>query len=293
MIEVGIKQTLQVINRTDFGVYLGEGKSEEGKSEKVLLPIKQVPEGIQAGDELSVFIYRDSKDRMIATTKEPLLVLGETAMMTVKEVTPIGAFLDWGLEKDLLLPYKEQKHPVAPGEQYPICLYTDKSGRLCGTMKVYDCLRTDAPYQKDDEVNGLVYELHDKIGAFVAVDRKYHAVVSRKELFEELLVGQMVTARVIDVRSDGKLNLSLRKKSYQQMDEDADKIMKVLEQYHGVLPFTDKSVDAQRIKEEFHLSKNAFKRAVGRLLKNKKIKITDTAIEIVPDKKENREERKN
>lgn len=276
MIEVGTKQTLRVLNRTDFGIYLGEAGA--GNEEKVLLPIKQVPPEIQDGEELMVFVYRDSKDRMIATTREPLLVLGEIAMMTVKEVTPIGAFLDWGLEKDLLLPYKEQKHKVAPGEQYPIWLYADKSGRLCGTMKVYDCLRTDAPYKKDAEVTGMVYELHDKIGAFVAVDRKYHAVIPKKDLFEELSVGQIITARVTEVRSDGKLNLSIRKKSYQQIDEDVSVILKMFEHYNGVLPFTDKSVDAQWIKEEFHLSKNAFKRAIGRLLKERKIKITDTEI---------------
>lgn len=287
MIEVGTKQTLRVLNRTDFGIYLGEEGAEKG--EKVLLPIKQVPSEIQDGEELTVFIYRDSKDRMIATTREPLLVLGEMAMMTVKEVTPIGAFLDWGLEKDLLLPYKEQKHKVAPGEQYPICLYMDKSGRLCGTMKVYDCLRSDAPYEKDAEVTGIVYELHDKIGAFVAVDKKYHAVIPKKELFEELSLGQVVTARVTEVRSDGKLNLSLRKRSYQQMDEDIAVVLKMLEQYNGVLPFTDKSVDAQRIKKEFHLSKNAFKRAVGRLLKEGKIKISDTEIkQIAGDFKEDK-----
>lgn len=277
MIEVGVKQKLQVINKTDFGIYLGEGG--QGREEKVLLPIKQVPAGVQEGDELSVFIYRDSEDRMIATTREPLLVLGETAMMTVKEVTKIGAFLDWGLEKDLLLPYKEQKHAVAPGERYPICLYMDKSGRLCGTMKVYDCLCADAPYEKDAEVTGMVYELHEEIGAFVAVDRKYHAVIPKKEIFEELSVGQMVTARVTDVRADGKLNLSLRKKSFMQMDEDARTVWEVLERYGGVLPFTDKSVDAERVKKEFHLSKNAFKRAVGRLLKEGKIKITEKTIE--------------
>jgi len=275
MIEVGTKQTLKVINKTDFGIYLGE----TGKEEKVLLPMKQVPEGTKEGDELTVFIYRDSKDRLIATIREPLLVLGETAMMTVKEVTPIGAFLDWGLEKDLLLPYKEQKHPVEPGEQYPIFLYTDKSGRLCGTMKVYDCLQSNTPYQKDDEVTGMVYELHEKIGAFVAVDRRYHAVVPRKELFEQLIVGQMVTARVTEVRKDGKLNLSLRKKAYMQMDADIQTIWEGLERYHGSFPFTDKSVDPEILKEEFHLSKNAFKRAIGRLLKERKIKITDTTIE--------------
>lgn len=277
MIEIGVKQKLRVINKTDFGIYLGEGEAE--KQEKVLLPIKQVPQGVSEGDELTVFIYLDSKDRMIATTREPLLVLGEVAMMTIKEVTPIGAFLDWGLEKDLLLPYKEQRHEVMPGEQYPICLYVDKSGRLCGTMKVYDCLSTDAPYEKDAEVTGMVYELHDKIGAFIAVDRKYHAVIPKKELFEPLSVGQTVTARVTEVRSDGKLNLSLRKKAFLQMDEDTKTVWDVLERYNGILPFTDKSVDAERVKQEFHLSKNAFKRAVGRLLKEKKIKITDKTIQ--------------
>lgn len=275
MIEIGVKQKLRVINKTDFGIYLGE----EGKQEKVLLPIKQVPEGISEGEELTVFVYLDSKDRMIATTREPLLVLGEIAMMTVKEVTSIGAFLDWGLEKDLLLPYKEQKHEIVPGEQYPVRLYRDKSGRLCGTMKVYDRLRADAPYEKDAEVTGMVYELHNEIGAFVAVDRKYHALIPKKELFETLSVGQMVTARVTEVRSDGKLNLSLRKKAFLQMDEDAKMVWNVLECYNGVLPFTDKSIDAERVKQEFHLSKNAFKRAVGRLLKDKKIKVTDKTIE--------------
>lgn len=279
MIEIGVKQKLRVINKTDFGIYLGE--EEAGKQEKVLLPIKQVPQGVSEGDELTVFVYLDSKDRMIATTREPLLVLGEIAMMTVKEVTPIGAFLDWGLEKDLLLPYKEQKHEIVPGEQYPVCLYRDKSGRLCGTMKVYGRLRADAPYEKDAEVTGMVYELHDEIGAFVAVDRKYHAVIPKKELFETLSVGQTVTARVTEVRSDGKLNLSLRKKAFLQMDEDAKTVWNVLERYNGVLPFTDKSVDAERVKQEFHLSKNAFKRAVGRLLKDGKIKVTDKTIEVM------------
>lgn len=247
---------------------------------KVLLPIKQVPEGTKEGDKLNVFVYRDSQDRIIATTREPLLVLGEVAMMTVKEVTNIGAFLDWGLEKDLLLPYKEQKHEVKVGERCPICLYTDKSGRLCGTMKVYDCLRCDSPYKKDEQVTGFIYELHPEIGAFVAVDKKYHGVIPKKELFEQVSIGDMVTARVTEVRQDGKLNLSIRKKSFEQMDDDAKIVMDVLKKYNGVLPFTDKSADAERIKKEFHLSKNAFKRAVGRLLKEKKIKITEKTIEL-------------
>lgn len=275
MIEIGMKQTLTVINMVDFGIYLGE----TGREEKVLLPKKQVPEGVKPGDELTVFIYRDSEDRLIATTREPRMQLGEIALLGAKEVNDIGAFFDWGLEKDLLVPYKEQLFPPVVGRNYLVALYVDKSSRLCGTMKIYDFLRADAPYRKDDIVHGTIYEVHEEIGVFVAVDNRYHGVIPNKEVFGTFQPGDPVEARVTEVREDGKLNLSVRKKAYQQMDEDCERVWKVLEKYHGVLPFTDKSVDPERVKKEFHLSKAAFKRAVGRLLKENKIKITDRTIE--------------
>lgn len=275
MIEIGVKQKLTVINETDFGIYLGE----PGAKEKVLLPIKQVPENTKPGDELTVFIYRDSEDRLIATVREPRMQLGETALLKAVEVNEIGAFFDWGLEKDLFVPYKEQLFEPEQGKEYLVALYVDKSSRLCGTMRVYDFLKDDSPYKKDDTVHGTVYQLHEEIGVFVAVDNQYHGVIPKKEVFTTLQPGDTVEARVTGVREDGKLNLSIRKKAYLQMDEDCGKILKVMDKYKGVLPFTDKSADPERIKKEFSLSKNAFKRAVGRLLKENRIKITDKTIE--------------
>ncbi|MCI9539910.1 MAG: S1 RNA-binding domain-containing protein [Lachnospiraceae bacterium] len=275
MIKIGIKQRLVIVKEVDFGVYLGE----LGKEEKVLLPKKQVPENSKIGDTLAVFIYRDSEDRLIATTREPKMQLGEIALLAVKEVNQVGAFCDWGLEKDLFVPYKEQLFTPKIGKSYLVALYVDKSNRLCGTMRVYDFLQDSAPYKKDDMVHGTVYEVHREIGVFVAIDNKYHGVIPAKEVFGNFVPGDLVEARVTEVREDGKLNLSVRKKAYLQMDEDCEKILKVMEKYKGVLPFTDKSVDAEQVKKEFQISKNAFKRAIGRLLKENKVKITDHTIE--------------
>lgn len=152
---LGKKQMLRVVKLVDFGVYLG---TEE---EKVLLPKKQVPEGTKTGDELEVFLYKDSSDRLIATTAEPALTLGALAVLPVADTGRVGAFLEWGLEKDLLLPFKEQTAMVEKGDKVLVALYVDKSRRLCATMKVYDRLLTDSPYKKDDHVSGTVYEFSD------------------------------------------------------------------------------------------------------------------------------------
>lgn len=277
MIELGIRQDLSVIKQTDFGIYLGE----LGKSEKVLLPKKQVPENVQIGDKINVFVYRDSEDRLIATINNPKLCLNQITNLVVREVTNIGAFLDWGLEKDLFLPFKEQTKEVHPGEQYAVALYIDKSNRLCATMKIYDYLREDSPFQKNDIITGIVYELHEVYGAFIAVENKYHGIIPYNEIFEPLQIGDKIEARVTNVREDGKLNLSIRKQAYLQLDEDAERVLQVINKYHGILPFTDKTVNPERVKKEFKLSKNAFKRAIGKLLKEKRIKITDKTIEKV------------
>ena len=165
--QLGEKQLLKVVKKVEFGVYLGEEDSEE----RVLLPIKQVPENIQVGDGLEVFLYKDSKDRLIATTREPAVTLGQIAKLPVKEVTKIGAFLDWGLEKDLFLPYKEMTVKVQPEDEVLVTLYIDKSRRLCASMKhLYDLLSLESPYHTGDIVNGRVYEFSDNFGTFVAVD---------------------------------------------------------------------------------------------------------------------------
>lgn len=275
MIKLGEKQKLVMVKEVDFGVYLASGLDEV--ENKVLLPGKQVPEGLKIGDEIEVFLYKDSKDRLIATTKEPKLVMGQVAELMVSQVNKFGAFLDWGLEKDLMLPYKQQLVRVNQGDSVLVTLYIDKSDRLCATMNVYPVLRTDSPYQKNDQVSGRVYTISEQFGAFVAVDNMYSALIPQKELYGNVKVGDKVTARVVDVRSDGKLNLSIREKAYLQIEKDAQEILSIIDSYEGVLPFNDK-VSPEIIKRETGMSKNEFKRAVGTLLKAGKIEIAEKVI---------------
>lgn len=273
MMKIGKRQVLTVVKKVDFGVYLGSD------DEKVLLPKKQVPEGIDLGDPIEVFLYKDSDDRLIATTNEPKVELGELAVLKVVDTSKFGAFLDWGLEKDLFLPFKQQTTKVQKGDQCLVTLYVDKSERLCATMRIYDLLRKDSPYKKDDEVQGIIYELSDNFGAFVAVDNQFSALIPKKDTFGNLKVGQMVQARVAAVKADGKLDLSIKDKIPMQMEKDAEMIYERIKAHGGELPFTDKA-DAEVIKKEFNMSKNAFKRAIGRLLKEKKVEITQKGIAI-------------
>ena len=165
--KLGEYQKLKVIKKVEFGIYLAE---HEGDETRVLLPQKQVPADAKLGDEIEVFLYKDSKDRIIATTNQPKLTLGGLAVLEVAEVGKIGAFLDWGLEKDLFLPYKEMTKKVQPGDEVLVTLYIDKSRRLCASMKkLYDLMRTDSPYKKGDTVNGRIYEFGHDFGTFVAV----------------------------------------------------------------------------------------------------------------------------
>lgn len=273
MLKLGEKQTLKILKIKEFGVYMGEDKDQE----PVLLPKKQVPPGSALGDSVEVFIYRDSSDRLIATTGEPKITLGQVEVLTVKDVSKIGAFLDWGLEKDLFLPYKEQTEKVRPGCAYPVALYIDKSHRLCATMRLYEYLKAEAPYKKDDRVSGCIYQINDEFGAFVAVDNQYHGLIPAKEVHRKFKIGETIEARVAAVREDGKLELSVNQKKEIQMNLDSDKIINLLDSYDGVLPFTEKA-SPEVIERELGLSKAAFKRAVGRLLKGKKIEIDNGKI---------------
>lgn len=277
MIELGKKQTLRCLRLRENGVYLGEATMEEEKG--ILLPKRQVPEGTKPGDLIEVFVYKDSEDRPIATTNEPMLVIGEAKVLTVAEVGKIGAFLDWGLERDLFLPFKQQKWKVKKGERIMAALYIDKSDRLCATMKVDPFLKSDSDYTKDAKVTGFVYEVNPKIGAFVAVDETYYGLIPASELDRSIRTGQDIEARVARVREDGKLVLSIRAKAYKQLELDAEAVYELIEEYNGKLPFNDKS-DPELIKLETGLSKNAFKRAVGHLLKEGKIQIKENSIEI-------------
>ena len=271
MIELGKIQTLYIVKKVEFGVYLNSKKDVTEGS--ILLPIKQVPRGSsRLGDAIEVFVYRDSKDRMIATVNRPFITRGQIAALKVVDVTKIGAFLDWGLEKDLLLPYKEQTTRPQKGKTYLVRLYIDKSDRLCATMKLYGHLSADSPYKVDDYVKGTVYELSNNFGAFVAVDNCYDALIKKQQLFSKVEVGDIVEARVTRVHDNGKLDLTLRKKAYKQIDDDSYIILEALEKNSGILKLHDKS-SPEDIKRELGMSKNGFKRAVGHLLKEGKIKL--------------------
>lgn len=277
-IELGKTQELIVTKETNFGVYLNTPGGDE--TCHILLPKSQVPEGTKLKDVLEVFVYKDSEDRPIATTQKAMVGLGGIARLHVKEISHIGAFLDWGLSKDLLLPFKEWLYEVKQGDEVLVTLYLDKSERLCASMKVYELLRCDSPYNKDDEVDGRVYETSDNFGVFIAVDDKYSALLPKKEVFETYHINQQVHARVAQVLEDGRLTLSVKKKIPEQMNEDAEYIFKCLKDAGGFLPFNDKS-DPKDIKNQFHMSKNAYKRAIGHLLKDHLITIENDGIHMV------------
>lgn len=273
----GKKQTLVMIKRVEFGIYLAETMKDA--ENKVLLPKKQVPADMEVGDLIDVFLYKDSNDRPIATVKEPKLTLGQTARLRVVSVGKVGAFLDWGLEKDLFLPYREQTTQVKAGDEVIAALYLDKSERLCATMKVYPYLQKESPYQKDDVVTGMVYEISHNFGAFVAVDDKYSALIPKKELYGELHVLQQISARVTGVKEDGKLDLGIRQKAHLQMSEDADKVLSLLREKKGFLPLHDKS-SPEQIRETIGMSKNEFKRAIGHLYKEHLITLESDGIRL-------------
>jgi len=278
MIELGRMQKLEVKRHTSVGVFLNVENSKKNDKD-VLLPKKEVPEGTKVGDVLEVFIYRDFQDRLIATTRRPKVVLGEVGPLKVVDITKIGAFLDWGLEKDLFLPFKEQSMKLEKGREYLIGVYIDKSDRLCGTMKIKDFLESDSPYKEGDWVKGTIYSINDEFGAFVAVDNKYEGLIPKKELIGVYVPGEVVDLRVTHVKEDGKLDLSLRDKFYIEIEDDAEYILNKAQEKGGVLMLNDNS-SPKDIKKELNMSKSAFKRAVGRLLKEDKIEFIENGIKL-------------
>ena len=274
MLLTGKKQELISVKKTDFGMYFAE---EGDKENRVLLPGKEVPSDFKIGDKMELFLYKDSEDRLIATRRTPRITVDGIALLKVKQVTKIGAFLEWGLEKDLFLPFREQTTKLYEGDECLVRAYLDKSGRICASMKLYKYLETGSDYSKDDWVTARVYEISDNFGAFCAVDDKYSALIPKKEITKDIHVLDVFEARVTGVLEDGRLNLALRDKAYATIDKDADYVMYLIRSYDGVLPFNDKA-SPETIKRECNMSKNQFKRAVGHLLKIGEIEIGEKVI---------------
>ncbi|NME82442.1 S1-like domain-containing RNA-binding protein [Clostridium sp. SM-530-WT-3G] len=268
MIVLGQYCTLKVSKKVEFGYYL-----EDKFGDEVLLP-KGATKGydIKEGDTLTVFVYRDSKDRMISTLKKPLITSGEIAYLEVVAQTGIGAFVDMGLERDLFIPLKEQNYKLKNGEKYLFYMYIDKTDRLAGTTKIYPYLEIaeEGKYKVNDEVSAIVYETNENNTLNVAIDGKYRGLILANERFEFIYPGQEIKARVKRIYEDGTIGISTRKKRLDAREELSEKILQVLKANGGFMPFNDKS-SPEDIKREFNTSKNYFKMTLGGLMKKKLI----------------------
>ena len=243
-----------------------------GENRRILLPFAEQLGRPKAGDIVSVHFYEDKGGRMACTMRTPILKEGEVGILRVAASTRIGVFLDNGVPKQVLLPFKEQISAPEVGDEVLVWLYSDKSGRQAATMRVYAHLDKHSPYKEDDRVTGFVYEINPKLGIFIAVDNKYYGLVPINETFKNYEYGDEVEARVAKVREDGKLDLLIREKLYKTVQEDADVILYELRRNNGFLPYGDRA-DAEFIEETYAMSKNQFKRALGHLYRNRIVEL--------------------
>jgi predicted RNA-binding protein (virulence factor B family) len=265
---LGRTVSLRVARLAAAGAWLAIADGPADEPQEVLLSKREVPPGTQVGDELAVFLTLDSEDRPLATTRTPKLQLGEVAFLAVTAITEVGIFVDWGLPKELLVPFREQTRDVKIRERHPIGLFIDKTGRLAGTMRVTETLRAKPVVTADEWVAGEAWRDDPAVGLFVIVERRFVGVVPASEP-HGLARGDAAMFRVTRVFPDGKFELSLRGKAHEELADDARHVLAVL-----TLPATPDVSDRsspQEIRALFGLSKKAFKRAVGRLLKERSV----------------------
>lgn len=276
MIHLGKRNTLTALRLTPPGMFLGDGRDE------VLLPHKYIPEGLAEGDAVNVFIYRDSEDRLIATTLQPALELYEFGLLKVTAVAPFGAFLDWGLEKDLLVPLSEQSRPLREGDEVVVCVVPDtETDRLIGTTKVGQYLEYDRiPYQSGQEVDLLIYERSD-LGYNAIIDNHYRGLIYFNEVFQPVRIGDRVKGYIKLVRPDKAIDLSLQPLGYtRSIDQNTEKVLATIREKDGFLPLTDNS-DPSLIYAELGMSKKNFKKAVGALYREKIIRIEEEGLPLL------------
>lgn len=277
MVDLGNYNELEIAREVDFGVYL---TSEDGD---ILLPAKYVPEGAKVGDFVRVFVYRDSEDRVIATNLTPYVTVGEFAGLLCKDTSSFGAFMDWGLEKDLLVPLNNQKNKMVPGRKYCVYVYLDDaSDRIVGTAKINKYLQNDDIKVKEgDQVDILVAEYTD-LGYNVIINNQHKGLLYQNEVFKELEIGDKLPGYIKTIRPDNKIDVTLRKPdadTFSEMDDTAAKVMQLLEAQGGTLNLSDKS-DPEDIYRIVGVSKKMFKRATGSLYKAGKIELFDNYIKL-------------
>ncbi|MBL7473390.1 CvfB family protein [Robertkochia sediminum] len=273
MIKLGDYNTLNILRHTSVGLFLGD---EDGN--EILLPNKYVPEHYEIADSINVFCYLDHEERPVAVTIKPKITINSFALLKVADVTEYGAFLDWGMEKHLFVPFKEQARKMEPGKWYMVYMYEDpKTGRLVASSKTDRFLdNSQMTLERFDEVELMVYRYTD-LGTEMIVNGKYKGLVYKDEIYKKLHLGERLTGVVKKVRDDKKLDISLEKIGFKNLEPSAEKVLEVLEEHHGFLNLHDKS-DPELIKEKLGMSKKSYKKAIGVLYKQKRIRIEEDGI---------------
>ena len=278
MIKIGQYSTLEVVKTLSFGAYLDAGAYGE-----VLLPKRYVPHGLEAGDELEVFLYCDSEDRVIATTEKPFATLGEIVGLVVKDVAANGAYMDWGLMKDLFVPFREQDEKMVVGKVYIVKILLDEAtDRIYATSKIAKYLSdtADDELNENDEVKILVWKQTD-LGYKLIVNDLYIGLIFKNEIFQPIKTGQILRGYVKQIREDGKMDIALQKQGYRNQIPDAtDIILKKLKETNGYLSLTDNS-SPDEIYASLGMSKKAFKRAIGSLYKLRKVVLEEKGIRLI------------
>lgn len=280
MLVIGSYNELVVERKVDFGFYLNP------KEDEVLLPAKYAPEGLAPGDTIRVFVYTDSEDRPVATTLTPLAVVGDFTCLEVKDVQPFGAFLEWGLEKDLFLPKSEMQDQLKPGDRVVIKALLDRStNRVYATAKISLHTNKDLEELSQGEMVDLLIYGITTLGFKAIINDRYTGILYRNETFRELSVGEKTVGYIQRIKEDGKIDLLLKKPGYDSVSDSATGILELLEKEGGFIPLNDKS-SPDAIRERFSMSKKEFKRTIGGLYKKRRIQITDTGISLTDQTQE-------
>ena len=278
MVQAGIYHTLRVVKHVDFGIYLDGGDGDE-----ILMPKRFVPAGVENGDEIEVFIYHDNEGRPIATSQKPHGIVGDIVLLEVKDKNAQGAFMDWGLMKDIFLPLSQQKSLIRVGGHYMVYIYRDEqTGRVAATEHLSRYISNEnLSVAEGDEVDLRIWRETD-IGYAVIINNKHEGLLHYNEIFKELAPGDEEKGFIKSILPDNKINVSLGKKGYKRIEDETDKILRLLEENNGYLPYHDKS-DPEAIYEFFGMSKKAFKMATGSLYKQRKISFTQTGFKSETD----------
>lgn len=278
MIELGKYHELKVIRKVDFGVYLQAG------DDSILLPIKYVPKNTKLGDSIRVFVYKDSEDRIIATTLEPYATVGDFALLKVTDVNATGAFLDWGIAKDLFVPFREQNKKMETGKKYMVYIYIDEeTERITASARINRFIEKEEIDLKEDDIVELLIAQKTDMGFNAIINNKYWGLLFKNEIFTEIAIGHKVRGYIKQIREDKKIDLTLQKRGAELIDHSKWQILKALEQNEGFLALGDQS-SPDEIYRTLNMSKKTYKKSIGNLYKEKLIQITENGIKLLKKK---------